>query len=503
MPVDLIEVHPTTMTALLNMPYNYNVSAENMAELANLVVHILKHKRCQQILLETNFHHLMTFFLSTYSTYIQDAAFLPLSSVNEQEKSAEDIAASIGTRTELIGAFAEIALRCEDIENIRHELSELVQWLRALEPQIQICACLFLGNLACNPRRFGKQIVCLPQLGDSLSNCLNTAQRPEILSSAFDLLQNLSVELENREKLGEIGLLQALARCWSPKAADLQSCRRALYHTRQLICGSLPSVYIILRKIDNPEPSWPDAQTLISQLLLVFEQSEDPTSKAEVGRITAEIWRTINRDSHRQTILELSTLPLAQIKAKNVLDDTAIHRNLPCLIAQEILENFQNKAAFRLIEPSLGLIRSDNETLITEGWLTLSLMAMWKGAALIIYEKLCWDMESGLNMLLETQKAQDSRSGAYANARYLIAQLSKQLVSLPSALISLHTHATRVKIQNIRRRWPSLKVSFCLLSMVTCKWENALHRLELRLVIHTTIHEDGGVLQPIVSWLSF
>ena len=430
---DFTTLNPNAMTALLSMPYKYNLSVENIAEVTNLVLHMLKHETLQQLLLETNFQRFMTFFLNTYSTEIRDASFAPLASMNEQGKSAEDIAISIETRTTLIKAFAGTALRCEDIERIRTELSELVHWLRALEPQIQVCACLFLGNLACNSSHFGEQVVCLPQFESLLIHCLNTTQRSEVLGSAFDLLQNLAVEPGNREKLGEAGLLQALARCWSPRVVDLQSCRRALYHTRQLIYGSLSNVYLFLRRNDAPVPSSPDNQRLIYQLLLAFEQTKDPTSKAEVGRILAEVWRTLSRSSQSQKVLEFSASPLVQIKAENVSDKLSAQKYLPRLVAQTIRETFLDEARFQLIKPILNLIRSDNESLVTEGWLTLSLMAMWKEGALIIYERLCMDGESSLDLLQNTVEAQNSRSGAYANARYLVAQLSKQLVSLEQA----------------------------------------------------------------------
>ena len=427
--VDVSAFTSATITVLLKMPYKYNLSTENIAELVSLVTHILMHEIVQRLLLDNNLPHFMTFFLNTYSTEIRGASTIPLSDITERGKSTDDIVLSREIRTQIIKAFAGTALKVEDITSIHSELGTVIHWLQSPEYQMQVCACLFLGNLACNPGHFGKEVARLPGLGKSLAQCLRTARHNDVLTSAFDLLQNLAVDLGNRDKLGEAGIFQSLARCWLPTAVDLQSSRRALYHTRQLIRGSFPNVYRVLRKQEIGTPSSLGSRPWIYQLVLVFENSEDPISKAEVGRIFAEVWRTLNNSPQSHELLEHTATPLLDMINENISDGISQHRYLPRLIAQEIRESFLDEGRSRLLEPILGLIQSSNESLVTEGWLVLSLMAMWGEGAVAIYEKLCMDSQSNFQCVLEATKAPESRPGTNANARYLVAQLAKQFVS--------------------------------------------------------------------------
>ena len=412
------------------MPYKYNLSTENIAELSTFVIHVLKDEMVQQMILETNFLRFMTFFLNTYSSEIRIADVASLSKLTEHDKSARGVTVSSETRTEIIRAFSGVALNCKDIASIRSELVTMVKWLESSEPQIQICACLFFGNLVCNPGQFGNEVVSLPGLGNALAQCLRTARRNEVLTSAFDLLQNLAVEPERRKKLGEAEVVQALAHCWLPTAVDLQSSRRALYHTRQLIRGSLPNVYVVFKKESTDTASSIESRPLIYQLLFVLGESADPVSKAEVGRIFAEVWRTLNSISQSQELLAFAATPILGMITENISDGVSHHRNLPRLVAQEIRESFLDEGRSRLFDPLFGLIQSGNESLVTEGWLALSLMAMWKEGALAIYEKFCMESQDNFDLLLNTLQSPKSAPGIDANARFLVAQLANQFVSL-------------------------------------------------------------------------
>ena len=127
----------------------------------------------------------------------------------------------------MIKAFGELALGGDESRNAESEISTMGTWLVAPEPQIQICACLFLGNSIYNQSIKSDVLISRQDLGSSLAQCISLTTDLEALSSSFDLLQNLAVDPKIREHLGAEGVLEALALCWSPDTANNQASRKA------------------------------------------------------------------------------------------------------------------------------------------------------------------------------------------------------------------------------------------------------------------------------------
>ena len=315
-------------------------------------------------------------------------------------------------RKSLIEAFGELALMPNEVKNIESDISTIVTWLAASEPQVLICACLVLGNLIYSHNHITHELMSRHKMGSLLAECIKNTRDQEVLSSAFDLLQNLAVDPIVREQLGEQGILHALAHCWSFQTAGAQVSAKALNHTRQLLRGCLPNVHVFLQKEADVTKGF-----LVDELLLASTRTKDPISSMEMSRIIAEIWRCVCKGQQEGANND------GQLQLAN-------------LVGEELQRLLQRKGN-HILELVYQLASSDNESLTSEAWLVMALISFTDEGARLVYSKLCGNDEATSSLLRETLRKQDIRSGSWNNARFLTSQLEKRFVSKSMLLFDI------------------------------------------------------------------
>lgn len=302
----------------------------------------------------------------------------------------------------------------------------MISWLSLEQPPVQICALVFLGNLAYKSEKLRLDLVGNKGAGEYLATVIKTSSNDQVLTSAFDLLQNLAQERGNREALGKASMLEALSRCWS-KDKSAPSRQRAFYHTRQLLKGSMANVYRFLVFKPTPQSSH---RTLIHSLLCKFKETQDPATRAEAGRTLAEIWRSIHNDPDFQKSLPCAIEQTAKEEYVRGIDKIGLTwaaslRELPLCwhISQAVKEIFSDFPD--IANPSLALIESENPSLMTEGWFTMALMAKWKEGAPVVYNTLC--AKGTLEMVKSVLQSPKNGSKDYDNALHVVNELRKYL----------------------------------------------------------------------------
>ena len=377
---------------------------------------LLKHERVKRILMDGQFPSLMTFFLKSFP----DEDDICLSDPVE-----DDVEVLKDARNSLIKAFGELALMPNEFKNIESDISTIVTWLAASEPQVLICACLFLGNSIYSHNHITHELMSRHRLGSLLAECIKNTRDQEALSSAFDLLQNLAVDPSVREQLGKQGVLHALVHCWSFQTAGTQASGKALYHTRQLLRGCLPNIHVFLRREAEVTKG-----ILIDELLLASTRTRDPISSTEMSRIIVEIWRSVYK-GQQEGANNNGQLELAKT------------------IGEELQRLLQRKGN-NILELVYQLALSDNESLTSEAWLVMALISSTDEGAHLVYSKLCGEDEATSSLLRETLKRQDVRSGSWKNARFLTSQLEKRFVSKSMLLLMLPLYSP-LQTHDVRR----------------------------------------------------
>ena len=367
-----------------------------------------------------NFPRLLTFFLNTYSNEIQS----PLQQVTYQEMSAEDSGAMVASRIELIQTFVVIAKMEVDSADLRSGLSIIINWIRESEPQLRICANLFIGNLCYSHPKMSDELAHHPHIGDNLAVAFANHQHREALLSAFDLLNNLATDAEKRSSLGKAKVLNALGKCVWQLKADLQTRQRAFYCIRQLLRGSLPNAYEFMKTTSLFHDSTEGKMTMLHDLLVIFGETEESITRVEIGRVIAEAWRTIHLHYPATELQVHAQSPIENLKAGTKFDRSEAQFS-PKATALLVRKAFDRHP--QIIEPILVLVQSSNPALMTEGWLILAFMSMWKEGAEMVYGALCATDKIG--MFGTVVQTPDVQSKDRANARYVVAELQRQFVS--------------------------------------------------------------------------
>lgn len=224
--------------------------------------------------------------------------------------------------------------------------SPLIETLKSLLTanldQLQICACVMLGNLA-RSDEMCESMVHKQGIHKELISILNSDARGSVLHSALSFLKNLAIAGNNRQSLGEAGLVPAISRLWEyDTVPQVQFAATSI--ARQLIRSSLDNVSKLLDILPADGES-----TYLSLLLALFNKTDSAPIQTEIGRIVASICRTLSPMTREQTDnTDTATVLLDRL--------FTLHSDLPRPIAAMITQT------------QWPVVRS-------EGWFSLTLMA--------------------------------------------------------------------------------------------------------------------------------
>ncbi|KAL4793786.1 armadillo-type protein [Aspergillus venezuelensis] len=216
--------------------------------------------------------------------------------------SSEETQAFTQSRLKINQSMAEVSASPLFAETypIDSPLSQtLKSWLKTSDDQLQICACIMLGNLARSDE------VCVAMVRDlriheELIGVLNSNARGATLHAAVSFLKNLAIASDNRVRIGEAGILPAITRLWAfDTIPAVQLVATSI--TRQIIMSSIENISRLLEpappsadaKVTDLDTTSNDQNTYFSLLLALFERTDSTPIKTEIGRITASLCRTL------------------------------------------------------------------------------------------------------------------------------------------------------------------------------------------------------------------
>lgn len=435
--------HVNSVGTLLRIPRRFEITADSVVSLTDALAAITSRNDAHQEKVgqswlpidHAEFMNLLTFFLCTYSTSIVDAGsadvanLVPITHPSDDEISYSEVRACL---SQILASFALRARFAECYSAFSIEMRTLIEWVSAPFPQIQICALMVLGNLAYTSHSRRVDLIQRSDLPHRLAGAIASTLDDQVLSSAFDVIQNVSTVDSNRKILGKNTVIEALSCCWSEELS-VQTRYKAFHHTRQLLRGSLFNVHRFLALPAVISDSHGRVGSLMKRLLWRFETTNDLVTRVEIGRTAAEIWRTIHAHCSQLGINlnEISPPEITQYNQVTTLEETlnSIHRAspedpTPPMIKESLCLTFE--ALPNVTKPILTLIKSDNPSLVTEGWFVMSLMSRGREALHAVFRTLCQD---NTWQLLTHVLAQPDGSKDKSNAYVLVDELIKQSVS--------------------------------------------------------------------------
>ncbi|KAL1988523.1 hypothetical protein VTN96DRAFT_8918 [Rasamsonia emersonii] len=294
-----IEASPDgTIVLLMNLAVDKTTTFAQFACLVNCLVAYLRNERFQNACIR---HRLVEQLLSVLRhSYATDA----------DQSSSEDVQLLSQLRLKLNQALSDLSAlpQFADTYPLDSPLSNTLRaWLEGAEDQLQICACVMLGNLA-RSDEVCKFMVERLEIHKQLIALLKTDARGSVLHSALGFLKNLAIAGENRQHLGDAGIIPAVSRLWTfDTVPQVQFAAASL--TRQVITSSFENISRLLISLSSDPDSPANARTYLSLLLSLFSKTDAAPIKTEIGRTIASICRTVTSraregDDEAQALLE-------------------------------------------------------------------------------------------------------------------------------------------------------------------------------------------------------
>ncbi|KAJ5788061.1 hypothetical protein N7457_003051 [Penicillium paradoxum] len=232
--------------------------------------------------------------------------------VELDQSSSEDVKVLAQLRLKINQALAEVSaspLFAQYYPLDSPLIRTLKSWVIGTEDQLQICACVMLGNLARSDKVCQVMVRDL-KIHEELISVLNGDARGAVLHSSLGFLKNLAIAGDNKAILGEAGIIPAISRLWAYESVP-QVQFSAASIGRQVIISSMDNISLLLASLSHDPDSPAHQRTYLSLLLSLFEKTDSTPIKTEIGRTVASICRTITpkaRDGDEEAMTLLDRL---------------------------------------------------------------------------------------------------------------------------------------------------------------------------------------------------
>ncbi|KAJ5708064.1 hypothetical protein N7488_007865 [Penicillium malachiteum] len=297
-------------------------------------------------------------------------------SIEIDTSSQEDVQALAQSRLKVNQALAEVSASSLFAAHypLESTLSQtLKSWIRAKEDQLQICACVMLGNLARSDEVCEAMVRDL-KIHEELISVLQSDARGAVLHSALGFLKNLAIAGDNRSYLAEAEIIPAVSKLWAFESVPQVQFSAATI-ARQVIISSIENISRLLTSLSEDVDSPANRRTYLSLLLALFEKTDSAPIKTEIGRTVASICRTLTpkvREGDKQATSLLNTL-------------------------YDLHEGVARPVGAMITQTQWPVVRS-------EGWFALALMANDKSGCAAIVD--CLQNEEVLELLKKTLSEQ-------------------------------------------------------------------------------------------------
>lgn len=279
-----------TILLLMDLAVDENTTFAQFACLVNCLVAYLQNERFQNVCLSNGMvERVLSVLRRSYTTDVD-------------ESSSEDVKLLAQLRLKINQALADVSALPQFMEvyPLDSSLSRTLRsWLEVPEDQLQICACVMLGNLARSDEVCQTMVQSL-EIHKTLISILKSNARGAVLHAALGFLKNLAIAGDNKSYLGDADIIPAVSRLWEfDTVPQVQFAAASL--TRQLISSSLRNISRLLEPL-SPDPDSPaHMRTYLSLLLSLSRKTDSTPIKTEIGRAVASICRMINSRTREES----------------------------------------------------------------------------------------------------------------------------------------------------------------------------------------------------------
>ncbi|KAM0142630.1 hypothetical protein ACHAP3_001736 [Botrytis cinerea] len=325
------------------------VDMDDYIALVNTAVAYLGHEKFQKTLVKTPqaLDTALAVLVNSYTRFDSHPSIGPSTPHEDDAKLLSQMRINLNSALSDISALPEFKEACPVISPFS---SSLRRWLSSEQIQLQVCACIMLGNLARNNEAC-ELFVHTARVHLPLVPVLRDVNDSQLLHAALGFLKNLALPMKNKEVLGSSGIFEVLPRLWLLdilQPIQLSSISLA----RQLVNGSMENVERLCARLSTDKDSPAHERSNISLLIALFDRTDVEPIKMEISRLITAVCRVFTAYKGRPAE------ELNETRRKFLLRHPDIGRPLSFMVSQ-------NK---------WPIVRS-------EGWFVFALMARYPDSA--------------------------------------------------------------------------------------------------------------------------
>lgn len=257
---------------------------DDFIAVVNTAVSYLQHERFQKALMAQGaMDSTLAVLVDSYTRFDSHPS---IGSDHEDAKALQQMRSNFNQVLSDVSALPEFRETCPVTSPLT---SSLRRWLLSPQSQLQVCACIMLGNLARSDAAC-EEFVHVSRVHIPLITILTDASDSQLLHAALGFLKNLALPTKNKKFLGDSGLIEVLPRLWA--LDTLQQIQFAsISLARQLTIGTFENVRRVCRRLSEDKDSPAYSRTNLSLLIALFERTDVEPIKMEIARLITSICR--------------------------------------------------------------------------------------------------------------------------------------------------------------------------------------------------------------------
>ncbi|RDW71776.1 hypothetical protein BP5796_07810 [Coleophoma crateriformis] len=321
---------------------------EDFVALVNSAVAYLKHEKFQKaFFVYGSLDIARSILIDSYTRFDSTPSFGPSAPDQDDAKILSEMRSGLNQVLSDVSALPEFAAAVPVISPFA---SSLRRWLSSPQLQLQVCACIMLGNIARSDAAC-EEFVHTCQVHKPLITVLENTSDSQLLHATLGFLKNLALPAKNKEALGEAGLMEALPRLWAMDTLQ-QIQYSSISLARVLVTGCFDNIRRVAQRLSDDPDSPANMRSHMSLLIALFNRTDVEPIKMEITRMFAAICRVVNTFQGR------TPEQMEKIRKKFFLMHPDIGRPLSFMVSQS----------------KWPIVRS-------EGWFVFALMARYPEGA--------------------------------------------------------------------------------------------------------------------------
>lgn len=325
------------------------VDMEDYITLVNTAVAYLAHEKFQKALVVTPLalDTTLSVLVDSYARFDSHPSIGPATASEDEAKLLSRMRINLNQALSDISALPEFEKACPILSPFA---SSLRRWLSSHQVQLQVCACIMLGNLARNDEAC-EQFVHTARVHQPLVSILRDSNDSQLLHAALGFLKNLALPQKNKEILGSSGVFDVLPRLWLLDILQpIQLSSISL--TRQLVNGWMDNVHRVCKRLTADTDSPAHLRSKLSLLIALFDRTDVEPIRMEISRLITAVCRVFTAWK------DLPQEKLDEVRQRFIERHPDLGRPLSFMVSQT----------------KWPIVRS-------EGWFTFALMARYPDTA--------------------------------------------------------------------------------------------------------------------------